>query len=186
MNITSTQSAFASQPSSSPPRGGGPFEDVSSLFGMSAREVGEKVRSGSSLETIADELGVAREDLYAALEAGAPDELQGSADLEAIVAEIASHSGPGMPGGPGGSGGPGGGRGPGGPPPPSGVLGEALTSGQSQAIDLLSNLMDISTDELTEELRAGTDLGALLERHDVDLKELAGALETGFLFDARA
>lgn len=186
MHITnSTQPMFAQSQAAPPPRGGGgPFEDVSSLFGMSAEDVGEKVASGSSLESIADELGVSRDDLYAALEAGAPDHLQGSEELGSIVAEIAAHSGPGMPG-PGGPGGPGGGRGPGGPPP-SGVLNGATTPSQDAAIDMLGELLDMSSEELTEELRSGTDLGELLQTHDVDLEQLAGALEAGFLFDSRA
>ncbi len=191
MNISSvgattpTATNQSVQSGTRPPRGNGPFEVVSSLLGMSADDIASKVADGTSLQDLADQAGVAREDLLSALKENAPPRLRASADIDTIVARIATQTGAGP--GPGGPGGPGGaGRPPGPPPAANGVLTGSLTADQTSTLDLLGSLLDMSTDDLASSLSTGTDLASLLQSREVDLASLAGALQAGFLIDARA
>ncbi len=163
------------------PQGKGPFDAVSGLLGMSADDIASAVQSGKSLDDLASAAGVSHEDLVAALKAGAPQELQGSSRLDAMVEDIASHKG--MPmGGPGGPGGP-----PPGPPPgASGVMSGELTNSQQTMLEQLSSLLGTTSDELATSLQSGTSLADLLGDKGVSLGQLASALESGFLVDVRA
>jgi hypothetical protein len=109
MTINSISSVGAAQAVSGnrpppPPDSNGPYETVSSLLDMSADDTASAVRSGTSLTDLAASKGVSQEDLIAALKAGAPEELQGTAQLDSIVTDIATRTGSSV--------------GPGGPPPP--------------------------------------------------------------------
>jgi hypothetical protein len=91
--------------------------------------------------------------------------------------------------------GPGGPGGPGGPPPgppPSGAMTGNLTDTQESTLDTLSDLLDLSSDEITESLQSGQSLTDLLTEHGVSLDDLANALQssmtgstTGFQIDSR-
>lgn len=165
-----------------PPDGESPFDAVSSVLGMSSEDIASAVSSGTSLMDLASEKGVSSDDLLSALKDGAPDDLKDSAIIDQVVARIANQKGPGGPGGPGGHAGP-----PPGPPPAGGVLaGGQLTAGQQSTLDTLSNLLDMSSDELTSSLRGGTSLTDLLEQKGVDLSTLASSLEKGVQLDLRA
>lgn len=63
--------------------------------------------------------------------------------------------------------------------------GQASGSQQSTQ-DSLSELLDVSADELQEELTSGTSLTDLLQDKGVSLGDLASALQSGFLIDVRA
>jgi hypothetical protein len=175
--------ALQSTQSTGRSHGKGPFDAVSGLLGMSAGDIASAVSSGKSLDDLAKDKGVSHEDLVAALEAGAPQELQGTARLNAMVEDIASHSGRGGgPGGPGGRGGP-----PPGPPPgaANGVLSGDLTATQQGVLDQLSTLLDTTSTELATSLRSGTSLAQLLDDKGVSLDRLATTLQSGFLVDTR-
>lgn len=165
------------------PHGKGPFDAVSGLLGMSSGDIASAVSSGKSLDDLAKAKGVSHQDLTAALEAGAPQELQGTTQLHTMVEDIASHrGGVGGPGGTGGHGGP-----PPGPPPgaASGVLSGDLTTTQQSMLDQLASLLDTSSDELETSLQSGTSLAQLLDDKGVSLDQLATTLQSGFLVDAR-
>ena len=133
-------------------QGKGPFEAVSGLLGMSADEISSAVSSGKSLNDLASAKGVSHDDLVAALEAGAPEELQGTSALDDMVEDIASRTG--APSGPRGHGGP-----PPGPPPGAkGVLSGDLTSTQQSVLDQLASLLDTSSEDLQTSLQSGASL----------------------------
>jgi hypothetical protein len=113
--IGSTQALFGHQPPPPAPDGKGPFEAVSSLLGMSADDIASAVGSGTSLSDLAASKGVSKDDLVSALKAGAPEELQGTSQLDSIINDMITRTGSIGAGGPGGPGGP-----PPPPPPPSG------------------------------------------------------------------
>jgi hypothetical protein len=144
-----------------PPDSKGPYETVSSLLDMSADDIASAVRSGTSLTDLAASKGVSQEDLIAALKAGAPEELQGTAELDSIVTDIATRTGSSV--GPGGPGVPPPG------PPPSGLLSGNLTSSQSEMLESLGELLDMSSDELAHSLASGTNLSSLLQEKGVTL-----------------
>jgi lambda repressor-like predicted transcriptional regulator len=154
-----------------------PFEAVSDLLGMSASEIAGQVKSGKSLDDLAQTKGVSHDDLIAALKAGAPQGVKGG-DFDAMVEKLASKQGM---------------QGPMGPPPgpPPGGMGGLLDGGtvsesQQSVLDSLSELLDMSSEELQDELTSGTDLSSLLQDKGVSLSDLASVIEAGFLVDVRA
>ncbi|WP_243058214.1 hypothetical protein [Nocardioides sp. SR21] len=178
-------SALTATTSAQPPRGKGAFDAVADVLGMAADDIAAAVTSGTSLLDLAEQKGVSSEDLLTALEGGAPADLKDRSDLREIVTRIASETGAHGPGGPGGPGGPPPG------PPPSGVMSGNLTEDQSTTLDVLSSLLEMDEEELTEAIQEG-GLADLLEEKGIDLTELANALEnslsgttTGFQVDVR-
>lgn len=179
-SIASTSALTSS--SAQPARGKGPFDAVSDLLGMSADDIASAVKSGTSLMDLAEQQGVSSEDLLSALEEGAPADLKDRADIREIVTKIANDTGAHGPGGPGG---------PPPGPPPSGVVSGNLTEEQSTTLDVLSSLLEMDEDEVTDAIKEG-GLADLLEEKGIDLTELANALEsslsgstTGFQVDTR-
>ena len=85
-----------------------------------------------------------REKLVSALVADAPDEIQATGDVTAMVQGVVDRVGMGGPGG--------------GPPPlgSSGVLGAELTSAQHRTVGALSDLLHTDSASLLEKLRNGT------------------------------
>jgi hypothetical protein len=171
---TSTTAALAAARPPHQGPGPGPFDSVSSLLDMSVDDIASAVRSGTSLDDLAKDKGVSHDDLVAALKAGAPQELQGTSQLDGIVAQIASATGTDRP------------TGPPPPPPPSGVMSGSLTSGQQSTLDALSSLLDMSSDDLQSSLQSGTSLVGLLQDKGIDLSDVAGALQSGFMVDVRS
>ena len=156
------------------PSGKGPFEAVSSVLGMSADEIASQVQSGKSLDDLATDKGVSHEDLVAALKAGAPQGAKDSGKLDEMIEKLASRKGV---------------QGPMGPPPGGmgGLMGGGKLSGSQQSmLDSLSELLDISSEELQEELTSGTSLTDLLQDRGVSMDDLASAVQSGFLVDVRA
>jgi lambda repressor-like predicted transcriptional regulator len=188
LDLTATQQARR-------PQEKGPYEAVSGVLGMSADDIASAVSSGTSLSKLADAKGVSQDDLLAALKDGAPEDLKSDADIDQIVSQIAQQVGAAMgkggPGGPGGHGGP-----PPGPPPggaaPTGAMTGNLTSTQDSTLQTLSDLLDMSSDEVSSALQNGESLTDLLSDKGVGLDDLASALQssmtgstTGFQIDAR-
>ena len=173
-SLTSTSALSATSTTSTKRHGKGPFDAVSSLLKMSADDIASSVQSGKSLDDLASAQGVSHADLVAALKAGAPPELQASSDVDSVVAQIAAQKGTDRPTGP--------------PPPPpaSGVLSGNLTSDQQTTLGSLSSLLGVSSDDLESSLQNGTSLVSLLEGKGVDLSDVAGALQSGFLVDKTA
>lgn len=160
------------------PSGKGPFEAVSGVLGMSADEIASQVQSGKSLDDLATDKGVSHDDLVAALKAGAPQGAKDSGKLDEMVEKLTSRKGRQGPMGP-----------PPGPPPGGmgGVMGGGKLSGSQQSmLDSLSELLDISSEELQEELTSGTSLTDLLQDKGVSMNDLASAVQSGFLVDVRA
>lgn len=144
-------------------------------LGLSTDAVTQALSSGSSLADLAEQQGVSRDDLVAALVADAPEDVKASGNVEAMVSRLVDQTGMG----------PGGGA-PQGPPPPSGVLGDSLTSTQQSVVDALADLLDTDSDTLISQLRDGADLGQMLEGSGVSLSAVASALQGGLLIDTTA
>ena len=172
--------------------GKGPFDAVSSLLGMSAKDIASQVASGKSLDDIAKAKGVSHQDLVSALKAGMPDGLKNGADVDAIAETIATQQG--MPTqGPGGT--PPSGPPPSGPPPmaslsgigqTSGVLSGNLTSNQQDMLDSLSSLLSTDSTSLLDELQSGASLSDLVKDKGIDSSSLANVLQNGLLVDTKA
>jgi hypothetical protein len=161
----------APDPSSRVP---GPIAAAAEVLGLSVDEVTKALSAGSSLADLAEQQGISREKLVAALVADAPDEIQATGDVTAMVQGLVDRVGMGGPGG--------------GPPPSgsSGVLGAELTSAQQKTVDALSDLLHTDSASLLEKLRNGTSLSDLLSADKVTTKDLAGLIENGLLIDTSA
>lgn len=147
---------------------------AAAALGMSVEEVTDALASGMSLTELAEQQGVAKDDLVAALVADAPDDIAATGDVQAMVERLVDR--PGL-------GGPGGGRPPAGS---SGVMGVALTDSQRSTVDALSSLLETDPASLLESLRAGTSLADLLADKSVTTDTLAGLVEDGLLIDTSA
>ena len=53
-------------------------------------------------------------------------------------------------------------------------------------LEALSSVLGTDSDSLLSSLQSGTDLSDLLTSKNVDASTLAGIIESGFLFDAKA
>lgn len=148
-------------------------EAAAEALGMSTDEVVEALEDGSSLAELAEEQGVAREDLVNALVAAAPEDLRALDGIEQMTEQLVDAEG--LPG-------------PAGPPPAgsSGVWGASLTSSQEDALASVADLVGVDASTLVDQLRSGTTLADLLSDAGVSLDDLAGALEDGFLIDTQA
>lgn len=148
-------------------------EAAAEALGMSTDEVVEALTDGSSLADLAEEQGVAREDLVQALVAAAPEDLRALDGVEQMTEQLVDAQG--LPG-------------PAGPPPAgsSGVWGASMTSSQEDALASVAELVGVDASTLVDQLRSGTTLADLLSDAGVSLDDLAGALEDGFLIDTQA
>jgi lambda repressor-like predicted transcriptional regulator len=59
------------------------------------------------------------------------------------------------------------------------------TDAQQTMLDSLSDLLDMSSEDLEASLRSGTSLVDLLDQKGVSLNSLADSLQSGFLVDQR-
>jgi lambda repressor-like predicted transcriptional regulator len=159
----------------------GPFAAVSNLLGMSADDIAAAVKSGTSLDQLAQQKGVSHDDLIAALKAGAPQRLQSDPNVDQILNNIASSTGrTGWHGhhhhhdSDGGAG------------AASGVMSGSMTSAQQTMLSQLSSLLGTTPDDLQSSLQSGTSLASLLDNKGVSLDQLANSLQSGFLVDVKA
>jgi lambda repressor-like predicted transcriptional regulator len=185
-SLTSTATSLVTQ-TAHHHGGKSPFDAVSSLLGLSAKDIAKQVASGKSLDDLAKAKGVSHEDLVSALKSGMPDDLKGSTQADAIAETIATQQG--MPT-----------QGPGGPPPSgpplmsslngigqsSGVLSGNLTSSQQDMLDSLSSALGTDSTSLLDELQSGTSLSDLVKSKGIDISTLANVLQNGLLVDTKA
>lgn len=158
----------------------GHLSTAADVLGLSTAEVTKALKSGSSLAELAEQQGVSRDDLTAALIADAPDELKESGEIDQLVANLIDATGISGPGG--------GGR-PSGPPPApptTGAMSGSLTTTQSDTLSAIADLLETDTDSLLESLQSGNDLGSLLEAKGISLSDLSGAIQDGLLIDTTA
>lgn len=179
-STSGTTRTAQSAPPAPPAEGGtstsrvpGHVEAAAEVLGLSTDEVMEALADGSSLADLAEEQGVSRDDLVAALVADAPADLQGMDGVEDMVSALVDQSGLG---------------GPAGPPPSgsSGVWGEVLTSDQSDTLDQLASLLGTDSSSLLDQLYSGTSLADLLTDAGVTTSDLAAVLQNGLLIDTTA
>lgn len=177
----SAQRSGASRPEGPPPAGGGQgqgrvpghIEVAAEALGLSTEEVTSALEDGSSLAELAEQQGVSRDDLVAALVEGAPDDLQALGDVEEMVGRLVDQQGMGGP-----QGGP--------PPGSSGVLGTEMTQSQTQTLSAVAGLLGTSASTLLDSLRSGSSLADLLSNAGVSESDFAGVVEKSLLIDTNA
>lgn len=180
MSTTSTTSRTQSAPPPPPAESGtttsrvpGHVEAAAEVLGLSTDDVMEALSEGSSLADLAEEQGVSRDDLVAALVADAPADLQEMDGVEDMVSALVDQEGLG---------------GPAGPPPggSSGVWGETLTSDQSDTLEQVASLLGTDSSSLLDQLYSGTSLADLLSDAGVSSSDLAAVVQSGLLIDTTA
>jgi hypothetical protein len=151
----------------------GHIEAASEVLGLSTDEIMEALSDGSSLADLAEEQGVSREDLTAALVAAAPADMQAMGDVEDMVSSLIDQEGL---------------AGPSGPPPSgsSGVWGETLTTDQQETLDSLASLLGTDSSSLLDQLYSGTSLSDLLTDAGVSVADLADVVQEGLFIDTSA
>ena len=167
-----------------PPPGGGPLKAAAEALDMSQDELVAALKDGKSLADVAEDQGVALDELTAALKADMPAEMAATGKAGEIVSSIINTKGL-----------------PQGPPPPSGggrgfaasrldgstsgVLGSSLTASQQSTLDSLSTLLGTDSDSLLQSLRGGTSLSDLVSRRGVSSSALTSVLADGLMVDTR-
>jgi hypothetical protein len=138
---------------------------VAEALGIDADELKTKLEGGATLDDIATESGVSHDDLVSAIKQGlsdaAPAGRTETVDLTRMAEDIASGVRP--------SGGP---AGP--PPPPRPGVQGAGEDGLKQSLSRVAELLDVGTDELTEQLQSGS-LVDLAKSKNVDASTLLSA-----------
>lgn len=157
------------------------MQPVADLLGVSTSELRSSLDGGTSLDQLASAKGVSHDDLVAAikdgLEATAPqgtsssDGVSGTSavfDLDAMAEDIAAGVRPQGPEGP-----------PPGPPP------TGRNDNDHDALQRVSDLLDMSTDELIESLTSGSSLRDLASSKGISSDQLLDALSEGMVVDTR-
>ncbi|MCV2392874.1 hypothetical protein OEB99_01000 [Actinotalea sp. M2MS4P-6] len=172
---TSTSTAAIQPPP--PPRDGSGvpphLEAAADALGLSTDEVVEALQDGASLADLAQEQGVSRDDLVAALVAAAPQDMQGLGNLTELTESLVDQAGLGRPVG---------------PPPEgsSGVFGAGMTAAQQDTLSSIADLLGTGTDAVLSALQNGSGLSDLFDRAGVTTGDLAGWVEQSLLLDTDA
>lgn len=166
---TSSTSATSNDGSST--RVPGHLAAAANVLGMSTDDVTKALSAGASLSDLAEEQGVSRDDLVAALVADAPKDMQAMGNVQSMVEGLVDQKGLGPVGQ---------------TPSPSGVFGESMTSDQQDTLDTLSALLGTDSTSLVSALRGGTSLADLFSSAGLDLDDVAGAIQEGLLVDTTA
>ncbi|WP_033346639.1 hypothetical protein [Catenuloplanes japonicus] len=178
-----------------------PMANVAKTLGLDNNTLREKMKEGSSLADIAETQGVAHDDLIASIKQGMPvdkanspqaaelaESLANATNAGALIGGAAGPGGPG--GGPGGAGaggaggGPGGGAGGqlGGP----GLGGPPRATTESESLSRISNLLEMSTEEVSNQVHSASDLLNLASSKGVTTEQLTSVLQrSGSLVDVR-
>ncbi|GAB7041775.1 MULTISPECIES: hypothetical protein [Catenuloplanes] len=177
-----------------------PMATVAKTLGLDNNTLREKMKEGNSLADIAETQGVANDDLIAAIKQGMPVDKANSPQATELAESLANATnagalaaagGAGGPGGPG-AGGPGGGHG-GGPGGGHGgqLGGPGLSSPprattESESLSRISNLLEMSTDEVSQQVHSAADLLNLASSKGVTTEQLTSVLQrSGSLVDVR-
>lgn len=157
------------------------MQPVADLLGVSTTDLKSSLDSGQTLDQLAAAKGVSHDDLIAAIKAGLQDSTpQGvgsttaasgttaTFDLDALAEDIASGVRPQGPQGP-----------PPGPPP------TGRNNNDQDALSAVSDLLDMTTDELVTSLTSGTSLRDLASAKGVSSDQLLDALSEGMVVDTR-
>ena len=156
-----------------PPRNGNrqdPMAAVAEKLDLSSDDLKAQLRDGKSLDDIATAQGVSHDDLITAIKAGMPTD---ATDATEMAEKIASTKG--MPPPPHG-----GGHHPGGP------RGANTGIADTDKVKQISELLDMSSDQVTVQATSATDLVKLLQDKGVDLSALRNVLNSGDLIDVAA
>lgn len=166
-----------------PPRGGhgGPNMDtvlspVADLLGTTTANLQASMRSGQTLDSLAEAAGVSHDDLVAAITAGIDQDrsAQGIAatvptgevfDVSALAEAMATGVGPA--------------GGPSGPPPSPPVHGE--NSADDDLLQSVASALDLSTDDLVSALMEGTSLSDLATTQGVSMTTILDTLGRGMV-----
>jgi lambda repressor-like predicted transcriptional regulator len=155
-------------------------QTAAKALGMDVSDVMSALKSGKSLADLATQQGVSTTDLASALKADAPQDVQGSSGIDAMMQALISQQGVGGPGH----------HGHGGPPPSSassatGALTGTLTADQQSTLSALSGLLGTDSSSLLSQLQSGASLASLLDDKGVSTDTLAASLQKGLLIDAK-
>jgi uncharacterized protein (DUF433 family) len=180
--ISGTQGTQGTQGGRPPRRPGGPdpqtmMAPVAERLGMSVDDLQSALSGGTTLDQLATAKGVSHDDLLAAIKHGleaarpadAPEGASGVFDLDAMAESIASGTPP--------------------PPPPGGVHGgrppHGVNQADTQTLDSIASLLDMTSDDLVGALADGTSLADLAAQHDVSASALLDAIGNGLGSGAR-
>lgn len=176
-----------------------PMATVAKTLGLDNNTLREKMKEGSSLADIAETQGVAHDDLIASIKQGMPVDKANSPQAAELAESLANATnagalspaggaaGPGGPnaGGPGGQGGAGGG-GAGGQLGGPGLGGPPRATTESESLTRISNLLEMSTEEVSSQVHSAGDLLNLASSKGVTTEQLTSVLQrSGTLVDVR-
>jgi uncharacterized protein YidB (DUF937 family) len=150
---------------------------LADLLGMSADDLTQQLGSGKSLNDLADEQGVSHDDLITTIKQGLPADTANGAEnstenTDSIAEKIAGTVG--MP-----------------PPPPGrpmvgGPKGENTGLQDDTKLQQVSDLLEMDTEDVTDQATSAATLVSLLQSKGVDLKSLRSVLDSGDLLDVAA
>lgn len=176
-----------------------PMATVAKTLGLDNNTLRDRMKEGSSLADIAETQGVARDDLIASIKQGLPVDKANSPQATELAESLANATNAGAlvatggaagaggagAGGPGGQGGgPGGGAGGqlGGP----GLGGPPRATTESESLTRISNLLEMSTEEVSSQVHSASDLLNLVSAKGVTTEQLTSVLQrSGSLVDVR-
>ncbi len=157
------------------------MQPVAELLGVSTSDLKRALDGGQTLDQLASAKGVSHEDLVSAIKEGleaAGPQGTGSTDgvsattavfdLDALAEDIAAGVRP---------------KGPQGPPPGPPPTGN--NDNDQDALEAVSDLLDMTTEELIESLRTGSSLRDLASTRGVSSDQLLDALSEGMVVDTR-
>jgi lambda repressor-like predicted transcriptional regulator len=156
-------------------------QTAAKALGMDPSDVMTALKSGKSLADLASQKGISTTDLASAMKADAPQDVQGSSNVDAMMQKLIQQHGVSAPHGH---------HGHGGPPPSSssatGALTGTLTSDQQTTLSALSSVLGTDSSSLLTQLQSGTSLASLLDAQGVSTDALAASLQKGLLIDAKS
>jgi lambda repressor-like predicted transcriptional regulator len=179
MSISSLSGAAAAYPTAQTQQTHTPryVQTAAKALGMNPADVMSALKSGKSLADLAKQQNVSVSDLTAALKAGAPKDVQGSSNVDAMMQKLVNQQGI-APHGHHGHGGTG-------APSATGALTGTLTDDQQSTLTALSGLLGTDSNSLLTQLQSGTSLASLLDAKGVSTDALAASLQKGLLIDTQ-
>ncbi|GIF22414.1 hypothetical protein BJ973_002737 [Actinoplanes tereljensis] len=134
-----------------------PIAKVAAVLGLDADELKDRLKDGATLNDVAEDQGVTKDELIAAIKRGLP----------ADDAEKPAGAPPPSP-------------------PPGGPKGENAALQDPAKLGQLSQLLQMDSSEVTGQATSAAGLVSLLKSKGVDLTQLRSVLKSGDLFDIAA